>query len=59
MKRFEFILSFTEPEPWMDKVIIEATDKNLAYYDAFCYFAIHIAMYDCKPEKIKITCKEL
>lgn len=59
MKKFEFTLSFTKPVIWVYKIIIEATDLSMAYYDAMRVFAVHIVYYDPKPENLEISYREL
>lgn len=59
MKKFEFTLSFTKPEIWVYKVVIEASSLEDAYYRAFYEFADHVARYRIAPEALTIVYKEV
>ena len=59
MKKYKFLLQFTEPEVWYYTIIIEASSTKDAYFRAFYEFADHITRWNLAPEELTISCEEL
>ena len=59
MKKYAFTLSFTEPEVWIYKVVVEAYNINDAYYRAFYECARHLSLWQKAPSKLEISYIEL